>query len=95
MSMKYVALFVVLVIMTSIIPAHAVQLNAGIAKNSEEFIPTFHFVRIIKIQYDENSKLAELIGDKQHKITFDINSENAVMLVDRINSELEEKSFVK
>lgn len=95
MSMKYVALFVVLIIMTSIIPAHAVQLNAGIAKNSEKFIPTFHFVRIIKIQYDENSELADLIGDRQHKITFDINSENAVILVDRINSELEEKSFVK
>ncbi len=95
MSMKYAALFVVLVIMTSIIPAHAVQLNAGIAKNSEKFIPTFHFVRIIKIQYDENSKLAELIGNMQHKITFDINSENAVILVDRINSELEKKSFVK
>lgn len=63
MSMKYVSLFVVLVIVTSIIPVHAVQLNAGIAKNSEKFIPTFQFVRIIKIQYDENSKLAELIGD--------------------------------
>ena len=36
-----------------------------------------------------------IVGDVQQKVTFDINSENAGILVDLINSELQEKSFAK
>ena len=85
---------IALVFVNITIPAHAVQLDAAISKNSEEFIPTFQFTRIISIQYQENSELAKLIGDKQHEIIFDINSENASILIDKLNLELEKKSLV-
>ncbi len=78
-----------------IIPAHAVQLDAGIPKNSEEFVPTFAFTRIISIQHSEESKLAELFGEIQQKMIFEIDSQNGKLLMEKINSSLQEKSFVR
>ncbi len=57
---KYVAILVVLVVTTSMYPAYAAQLDAVIAKDTEEFVPTFQFTRVVTIQYDKDSKLAEL-----------------------------------
>jgi len=92
---KYVTVLVLLVIASSMYPAYAAQLDVAIAKNSKDIEPTFQFTRILTIQYDKDSTLAKLVGDVQKKISFDINSENANILVDLINSQLEEKSFVK
>ena len=95
MSTKYVAVLVILVIGIYIIPAYAAQLDVVIPKNSENINPAFQITRVITIQYEENSQLAELIGDMQHKIVFDINSENATTLTDKINSSIKEKSLAK
>ena len=54
----------------------------------------FTFTRIISIQYSEDSKLAELFGDSQQKISLDIDGENAAVLIEKINAQLKEKSFV-
>ena len=95
MSIKYVAVLIMLVIGSSILPTYAAQLDVVIPKNSEEINPTFQITRVITIQYEETSKLAELIGDKQHKVNFDINSENSAILTEKINSSIREESFAK
>lgn len=100
-SIKYVIMLAVLITLSTLVtitfvyPAYAVQLDAVITKDSEEFVPTFQFTRVMTIKYAEDSKLAELVGDVQQKILFNIDSQNAGILVDLINSELEQKSFVK
>ncbi len=94
MNTKYVTITIMLVLVSFIVPAHAVQLDGVIPKNSEEFSPIFTFTRIISIQYSEDSKLAELFGKTQQEMSFDINSENAAVLIQKINSQLQEKSFV-
>ena len=81
-------------VVSFVIPAHAVQLDAVIPKGSEEFSPVFTFTRIVSIQYSEDSRLDELFGDTQQKISFDIDGENAAVLIEKINSQLKEKSFV-
>ena len=94
MNGKYVGIILLLGLVSLVIPGHAVQLDAAIPKGSEEFSPIFTFTRIVSIQYSEDSRLAELFGDKQQKISFDLDSENAAVLIDKINSQLQEKSFV-
>ena len=95
MLSKYIVILAVLVIISSMYPVYAVQLDAVIPKNSNEFEPTFQFTRIITIQYDKDSTLAETIGDIQQKISIEFNSENNNILIDLINSQLQDKSFVK
>ena len=94
MNGKYVGIVLMLVLVSFVVPVHAAQLDAVILKGSEEFSPVFTFTRIVSIQYSEDSRLAELFGDTQKKILFDIDGENASMLVEIINSQLQEKSFV-
>ncbi len=94
MNEKYVGVVVMLVLVSFVIPAHAVQLDAVIPKGSDEFSPVFTFTRIVSIQYSEDSKLAELFGDAQQKISLDLDSKNAAVLIQEINSQLQEKSFV-
>ena len=94
MSRKYVSVILMLTLVSFVVPAHAVQLDVVIPKDSEEFSPIFTFTRIVSIQYSEDSKLAKLFGDVQQKISFDIDSENASVLIEKINSQLIEKSFV-
>jgi len=94
MNEKYFGIVVMLVLVSFVVPAHAVQLDAVIPKGSEEFSPVFTFTRIVSIQYSEDSRLAELFGDTQQKISFDIDGENASILIEKINSQLKEKSFV-
>lgn len=79
----------------SLIPAYAVQLDVSIPMDSKEFIPSFDFVRIISIQYEKDSRLAELVGNTQKAISFEIDSENNSTLIEMINSELQKKSFVR
>jgi len=93
MNRKYVSVTLMLVLVSFVVPAHAVQLDAVIPKGSEEFSPIFTFTRIVSIQYSEDSKLAELFGDSQQKISFDLDGENAISLIDKINTQLQEKSF--
>ena len=93
MSITYVVILIILVIGGSILPTYAAQLDVVIPKNSEEINPTFQITRIITIQYDEDSKLAELIGNMQHKVNIDINSGNSVLLTEKINSAIIEESF--
>ena len=94
MNEKYFVIVVMVVLVSFVVPAHAVQLDAAIPKDSEEFSPVFTFTRIVSIQYSEDSKLAEFFGDAQQKISFDIDGENAAVLIEKINSQLKEKSFV-
>jgi len=94
MNRKYSSVVLMLVLVSFVVPAHAVQLDAVIPKGSEEFSPVYTFTRIVSIQYDEDSKLAELFGETQQKISFVLNGENAIPLIDKINSQLKEKSFV-
>lgn len=94
MNKKYATISLMLVLVSFVVPAHAVQLDVAIPKGSEEFSPVYTFTRIISIQYSEDSRLAELFGDVQQKILFDLDSENAAVLIEKINSQLAEKSFV-
>ena len=83
-----------MIVLVSLVgPAHAVQLDAVIPRGSEEFSPVYTFTRIVSIQYGEDSKLAELFSEPQ-KISFDLSGENSQILIDEINSQLDEKSFV-
>ena len=96
MSVRYIAvLLTISIIGMTFLPANAAQLDVAIPKDSEKIIPTFQITRIVTIQYDNTSNLAKIIGDKQYSISHDINSENAPVLIDLINSSLEEKSFSK
>ena len=95
MLRKIILTGIVMVSLSLILPVHAVQLDAAIPKDSEEFIPSFQFTRIISIQYDEDSRLAELVGDKKYNVRIDLDSENSAVLIDLINAELEKKSFVR
>ncbi len=92
---KVVAVIATLIIISGIIPAYAVQLDVRIPRDSEEIVPTFQFTRIITMQFSADSNLAELVGDVQQKVKFNINSENAGILVEKINAELYKKSFTK
>jgi hypothetical protein len=94
MLTKYFAVIIITGLIVLIIPAHAVQLDTAIPKNSTEFVPVFTFTKIISFQYDEESKLAELFGSTQQKISFDIDSQNGKVLIEKINYKLKEKSFV-
>lgn len=94
MNEKYFVIVVMVVLVSFVVPAHAVQLDAAIPKGSEEFAPVFTFTRIISIQYSEDSKLAELFRSSQQKISFVIDGENASVLIEKINAQLKEKSFV-
>ena len=94
MNEKYLSIVLMLVLVSFVVPVHAVQLDAVIPKGSEEFSPVFTFTRIVSIQYSEDSRLAELFEDAQQKILFDIDGENAAVLIEKINSQLKEKSFV-
>ena len=69
MNEKYFGIILMMVLVSFVVPAHAVQLDAVIPKGSEEFSPVFTFTRIVSIQYSEDSKLAELFGDVQKKIS--------------------------
>ena len=73
--------------------AYGAQLDAVIARDSEEFVPTFQFTRIITISHDGNSELQQLVKDG--KVSFDIDSDNAPTLISEINSELEKRSLAK
>ena len=96
MSVRYIALLLTIsIIAMTFLPANAAQLDVSIPRNSEKIIPTFQITRIVTIQYDNTSNLAKIIEDKQHIISHDINSKNATVLIDLINSSLEEKSFSK
>lgn len=92
---KTIFLITILVGGITIIPANAAQLDVTIPSNSEKIIPTFQITRIVTMQYDSSSKLAELFGEKKHSIELDINSENAKALINAINSDLQERSFSK
>ena len=92
---KTIVVIALLVIVSGIVPAYAVQLDAVVPKYSEEIVPTFQFTRIVTMQFSQDSTLAELVGNTQQKIIFGIDSENAGILVDKINTELYEKSFSK
>lgn len=94
MNEKYFVVVVMVVLVSFVVPAHAVQLDAVIPKGSEEFLPVYTFTRIVSIQYSEDSKLAELFGSSQQKISFGIDGENALVLIEKINAQLKEKSFV-
>ena len=83
-------MFILLVFSTAHF-AYGAQLDAVIPKNSEEIEPTFQFTRIITLSHDGNSKLQQL--SKDGKISFEIDAENASLLISEINSKLEEKSF--
>ncbi len=94
MNEKYFLIVVMVMLVSFVVPVHAVQLDAAIPKGSEEFLPVYTFTRIVSIQYSEDSKLAELFGSSQQKISFDIDGENALVLIEKINAQLKEKSFV-
>ena len=79
MNGKYFVIVVMMVLVSFVIPAHAVQLDAAIPKGSEEFSPVFTFTRIVSIQYSEDSRLAELFGSSQQKISFEIDGENTLL----------------
>ena len=65
MERKYFAIVSMVVLVSVIVPAHAVQLDAVIPRGSEEFLPVYTFTRIVSIQYGEDSKLAELFSEPQ------------------------------
>ena len=93
MERKYFAIVGMIVLISFVVLAHAVQLDAVIPRGSEEFSPVYTFTRIMSIQYGEGSKLAELFSEPQ-KISFDLTRENSAVLVEKINSQLKKKSFV-
>lgn len=93
MNEKYFGIILIMILVSFVIPAHAVQLDTVIPKGSEEFLPVFTFTRIVSIQYSEDSRLAELFGDAQQKISFDMDGENAAVLIEKINTQLKERSF--
>ena len=92
---KIILLVTILVGGITIIPVNAAQLDVTIPSNSEKIIPTFQITRIVTIQYDSSSKLAELVGEDKHSIELDIDSENSRTLVNALNLDLQKKSFSK
>lgn len=94
MNRVIVTVLVLLITASSIHYVDAAQLDAAIAKDSKEFIPTFQFTRIVTITHDGDSELQRLIGDDV-EILFDIDKTNASSLISQINSELHDKSFAK
>ena len=92
---KIILLVTILVGGITIIPVNAAQLDVTIPSNSEKIIPTFQITRIVTIQYDSSSKLAELVGEDKHSIELDINSENSRSLVNALNLDLQKRSFSK
>ena len=96
MSTKYVAILMILLIGGSLLPAHAAQLDVVIPKNSKEINPTFQITRVITVEYEnEKNKLAELVGNTKHSVIFDITPDNSSVLIDKLNSDFEKKSFVR
>ncbi|MEX0862323.1 hypothetical protein [Nitrosopumilus sp.] len=79
---------------SSIHTVYAAQLDATIAKDSQEFVPSFQFMRVVTINHDGDSELYRLMGNNV-KISFDIDKTNAPSLISQINSDLKEKSFAK
>lgn len=94
MNTVIVAVLVLLITTSSTHYVYAAQLDAAIAKDSQEFIPKFQFTRIVTITHDGDSELQRLIGDDV-EILFDIDKTNAASLISQINSELRDKSFAK
>ena len=90
----FVVLLVLVLTMSSVNHVYAAQLDAVIAKDSNEFIPTYQFTRIITINHDGDSELQRMIGDGI-KVSFDIDKTNADSIISQINSELQKKSFAK
>ena len=93
MNTTFVVSLILLISTSSIHAVYAAQLDAAIAKDSQEFVPSYQFTRVVTINHDGDSELQRLIGN--NKISFDIDKTNAPTLISQINSELKEKSFAK
>ncbi|MCV0431236.1 hypothetical protein [Nitrosopumilus sp.] len=92
MYKMFVMILVLVMVSSSVNHVYAAQLDAAIAKDSQEFTPTYQFTRIITINHDGDSELEQLI--ENDKIFFDINKDNTA-IVSQINSEIRQKSFAK
>ena len=90
---RILSVMFILLMIPAVHLAYGAQLDAVIAKDSEEFVPTFQFTRIVSISHDENSELQHLVQDG--KISFEIDAENAPTLISDINSQLKGRSFAK
>ncbi|MGY5146706.1 MAG: hypothetical protein ACW9W4_01725 [Candidatus Nitrosopumilus sp. bin_7KS] len=90
----FVVFLMLMLSASSINHVYAAQLDAAIAKDSDEFIPTYQFTRIITITYDGDAELQRLMGNGI-KVSFDLDKTNSNSIISQINAELEKKSFAK
>ena len=87
-------LLVLVFAVSSVHHVSAAQLDAAIAKDSDEFVPTYQFTRIITINHDGDAELQRLLTD-DIKVSFDIDKTNADSIMSQINAELQKKSFAR
>ena len=71
--MKY--LFIITLLVTGLIPyASAAQLDASILSEEDSTEPSFQFLRIIYIEYEDNGNFSELLRGEKQTISFEAGS---------------------
>ena len=58
-------------------PVYAVQLDVDILNDNDTIEPKFRFLRVVVIEYHEDSQIAHLLDGEQRTIAFDLNSSNS------------------
>ncbi len=71
--MKY--LFIITLLVTGLIPyASAAQLDASILSEEDSTEPSFQFLRVIYIEYEDNGNFSELLRGEKQTISFEAGS---------------------
>jgi hypothetical protein len=78
------------ILVSSVTPVYAADINAGLSTSGVAEKPTFKFLETVFIDYPQGSQLKNLLQGKKVTINFEADSSNPSVqnLVDRINSNL-------
>ena len=88
-------LLVVIVLLLSVpASAFAAQMEVHIAPNVTEITPSYKFLRVVNINYENGGMLADLLSGKQAKISFSTDSKTSdtSTLLEKINLHLKDVS---
>jgi len=86
-----VEIFLVIILVSGgIMPAYAAQLDVSIPADATEITPSYKFLRLVTFEYPDGGKLADILADKQNRISFTAGSQTPGVskIISQINLQL-------
>lgn len=89
-GMKLEIFLVGILVSGGIVPAYSAQLDVDIPSDATEITPSYKFLRLVTFGYPDGGELADILADKQNKISFTADSQTPEVseIISQMNSQL-------